>query len=271
MKGMVFVLSAIIVAVALFFAGCTGKGVDGSANASGNASGVACAQVISYAENPLTGECIEFPNACTPANWEKCEPVAISQKPKAIENETLDETLYASGDERVEVKESVLNGGITASEGALVSVKESGVYGAIKTSGRGNVKLVNCRVGKETVFNASGNSKIFVVSIDSPETGEKVSGNVSFAGSAFEVAGAGDLFEEYELKYGYVAPGETLPARWHAIASAKKPVKNGALASWDTFGLMNGEYRIELRLKDAESRAVTAYATVELTGGLPAA
>ena len=33
-----------------------------------------CADVISYAMNPDTGACEEFPNSCTPDGWELCDP-----------------------------------------------------------------------------------------------------------------------------------------------------------------------------------------------------
>ncbi|MBI5158964.1 hypothetical protein HY992_02480 [Candidatus Micrarchaeota archaeon] len=276
-----FTACLLLVSTLILFSGCAGNtalpanetgnySLNESANASNNSS-VVCAQVISYAVDPVGGDCIEFPTSCTPEGWRTCVPAVVSQKLQEIENQTFDEAFNASGDERIEIKNSVFNAGFNVTENALVAIYDSKINeGAVRASKHGNIKFINCELNENATLEASDNAKIFVSTILSPEDNATVSGNVSISGSAFQVAGEGDLFDYYELKYGYIAPGETLPARWHSISNNTKQVKTGLLGEWDTFGLMNGNYTLALRIVDEESRVNTATKKVQITSGLPA-
>lgn len=270
---------AILALTLVLLSGCPGSNTipqandSNNANASTNASdntGIICAQVISYAVNPANGDCEEFPTSCTPDGWQTCVPAVISQKLQEIENKAFDETFNASGDERIEIRNSTFNAGFNVTGNALVAISDSTVNsGAVIASKYGNIKFANCNISENASFQATENAKIFVSTISFPKDNALVSGNVSITGSAFQTAGGGELFDYYELKYGYVAPGETTPSRWHSISNSTKQVKNGVLGEWDTFGLMNGNYTLALRLSDSESRVNTAKKNVQITGGLP--
>lgn len=94
------------------------------------------------------------------------------------------------------------------------------------------------------------------INLSSPQNGERISGNVTIQGSA-EVTN----FGFYSLQIA--RPGDTI---WLPIQVGQQPVKNDALATWDTSSLAPGEYLLKLVVTDnigTELSPCTIQVTVE--------
>lgn len=112
----------------------------------------------------------------------------------------------------------------------IVDPYGSGAYlpGYDKYTGWGRINLTRAIAALPGVFAV----------IDNPSPGDWIGGLVTISGFA-----TGDAFSGYDVR---IAPGHLPDADdWTTIASSASPVSNGALAEWDTNGLI-GAYTIRL-------------------------
>jgi hypothetical protein len=89
------------------------------------------------------------------------------------------------------------------------------------------------------------------VGINSPGSGQQVSGSVTVSGKADSPD-----FQHYVLEFG---SGDD-PGNWTTIQESDSRVTGGTLGTWDTKSLSNGTYTLRVRLTDShlgELRAVT--------------
>ncbi len=86
------------------------------------------------------------------------------------------------------------------------------------------------------------------VLIDSPQPGEALQGQVV-------VNGTTDLegFQSYEVSFAYQADATST---WFPLYSGSTPVKEGALATWDTTTISDGVYRLRVMVYLSDGRAV---------------
>jgi tetratricopeptide (TPR) repeat protein len=77
---------------------------------------------------------------------------------------------------------------------------------------------------------------IKLVSIEAPADGDQVSGSVKIVGTAY-----GKYVDSYKLTYRAVGSEE-----WSSIGTGISPVKHEKLATWNTSGLVPGEYELRL-------------------------
>jgi hypothetical protein len=80
-----------------------------------------------------------------------------------------------------------------------------------------------------------------IAEITSPQEGEILAGSVTIHGTA-----AHPSFVKYELAFGY---SDDDTDTWFPIGdSVANPVQDGRLAIWDTTGITDGEYQLQLKV-----------------------